>query len=146
MSCSCWEIYWLISNISISSYQAQHWPILFRRALLFRVVSSIRFNTGTFQYTSLCTPRAPRCWTLHAVLVTVSAQWRPAPDSWLLVRDTAVVTRGHQRGPGMGDMGALAPGWESALCAGYSVCKLVSQSFTLMHFINDTIRCFVCQL
>ena len=81
------------------------------------------------------------------MLVTVSAQWRPAPDSWLLVGDTgtrgdtAVVTRGHQRGPGMGDiMGALAPGWESPLCAGYSVYKLVSQSFTLMHYINNTIK------
>ena len=64
------------------------------------------------------TMSSPAGGALHAVLVTVSAQWRPAPDSWLLVRntgtrgdtghhtgtrgDTAVVTRGHQRGPGMG--------------------------------------------
>ena len=77
------------------------------------------------------TMSSPAAGALHAVLVTVSAQWRPAPDSWLLERDTGTRgdTRGvntlapggtlqwspggHQRGPG--DMGALGPGWESAV-------------------------------
>ena len=38
------------------------------------------------------TMSSPAAGALHAVLVTVSAQWRPAPDSWLLVGDTG--TRG----------------------------------------------------
>ena len=81
---------------------------------------------------------SPAAGTLHAVLVTVSAQWRPAPDSWLLVRDTgtrgdtghhtdtrgdtAVVTRGHQRGPGMRT-------WEHWDRGGSQQCKVVLFEF-----------------